>query len=108
MQVCDASKSRSFSKFSLIHKMLVLWEIDLFSDLKGSSLIKVVMAPETIVVFSKAALVFFFNILHYPFSNFTVNLKFLVFEVNTYFKYIVLVPFHVFFANVSGQISGSP
>ena len=64
--------------------MQVLWEIDLFSDLKGSSLIKVVMAPETsIVVFSKAALVFFFNILHYPFSNFTAYLKFLVFKVNT-------------------------
>ena len=62
--------SKTFWKkfFSLIHKMQVLWEIDLFSDLKGSSLIKVVMAPETIVVFSKAALVFFFNILHYPFS----------------------------------------
>ena len=40
--------------------MQVLWEIDLFSDLKGSSLINVVMAPETMVVFSKAALVFSF------------------------------------------------
>ena len=45
--------------------MQVFWEIDLFSDLKGSSLIKVVIALETIVVFSKAALVFFFNILHW-------------------------------------------
>ena len=54
--------SKTFWKkiFSLIHKMQVLWEIDLFSDLKGSSLINVVMAPETMVVFSKAALVFSF------------------------------------------------
>ena len=54
--------SKTFWKkfFSLIHKMQVFWEIDLFSDLKGSSLINVVMAPETMVVFSKAALVFSF------------------------------------------------